>query len=228
MAQLKTRLQKVDQTFSSEEILFRGDKFFKVLKEFAMALQDLNPGVYAEAERGDIPQVFYLKVAPQHRPFESNIMMNFFMGEDGLATSSKVIKTVTELEEHLVDFYALPAFRESLASMAERSKEDIYGLLRRSLTDLRMDTAALFLLPNSEFIRLATARQHTTLTLRVHKESRYYGGTLTNPADMLTHLQAFRWFAVSGYGLRVTHVRPSKEDDWYEIEGETQPYGKVR
>lgn len=228
MSTMKAQLAAVDQQAASDEIQFEGDDYFKVLQEFATAIQELNDGVELWAERGGIPQVLHLRVSPRYRPYESNVPFTFILTRDGLKTAGETLASPKELEKHLVEVYKLPAFRDLLSSMSARSREDVVGVLRTSPDDPRMDHAEIFELGNADFVRLATARAGDAIELHARKQPRYYGGGLATPDAMLRHLRKFGWFGVQGYGVQVRNVRPSGDAQEYEIEGLVQPFGRVR
>lgn len=228
MSTMKAQLAAVDQQAAARDLQFPGDQYFKVLQEFAAAIQDLNDGVELWVERGDIPEVIYLRVCPRYRRYESNIPFNFFLADEGLKTAGTVLKSPEALENYLVEVYKLPAFRDLLSSMSARSREDVVGVLRTSPDDPRMDHAEIFELSNADFVRLATARAGDAIELHARKQPRYYGGGLATPDAMLRHLRKFGWFGVRGYGVQVRNVRPSGDAQEYEIEGLVQPFGRVR
>ncbi len=227
MSDLKSKMALLKQEADKRLPPTKQDAMLDKVKEFAESLTSLHPGVEARLETGSIPLVFYLGIAPRHRQFERNLMLIFTWTRTGVRVSDTNITDIAELDAFLLDFYRNPTFQESLALIAARASEDVYGLLMMSTANQRSQHDELFLIRNEVFVALATAPPGSPVTLHVQKEPRFYGRERPfTSAEQVARLRKFRYFGALGYGLEMQQVEHFMGEQFL-ITGIVQPYGLI-
>lgn len=228
MPSLDSELERIHREISAGQVSFRGDEFFDVLRQFASSIKRLHPGVDAWVDRGDVPNVFYLNVAPELRRFERNIMLSCWLLDDGLQCAGSKFSTAPKFEAYLLEFYKNPTFQESLHSFAVRSRADVYGVLRMSPVNIHATADEIFRVESAEFRKIAKSDAGAVVTIRAEKEHRVYGRAraFSHP-EMTERLKQFRFFGLDGYGMAMTDVRHDS-GEWYFLTGVVQEFGTVR
>lgn len=204
-------------------VTFHGDEFFKVLSEFSTELNRLHPEVESHAERGGVPNAFYLKIAPKLRRYEGSITLSCWLTTEGLKCGTDLFAEVNEFESYLVEFYKNPTFQQSLQILSEQSRSDVRGLLRISPAMVQVQDE-IFRLDSKEFGKLVEAPVGESVTIRAEREPSFNGKP--RPPS-LSKLQKFLYFGVNGYGMEMSKLE-SVGGNWYLLTGVVQPVGTIR
>jgi hypothetical protein len=179
-----------------------------VLDEFVAVL---NEG-YADALRayrrdGAASGVGHIVVTPRGRRNHRNTLLVLHFEHDEarvLAGGGRSFATPDALQEYLINFVRLPAFRETVRSMRELAAEPVTGVLQGRDLELgarRPSTDILVTLAPEEQARLADAcetrlRQPIELVVTLPGPSPAGRGTYGRAASL-------RWLVAGGYGLEL-------------------------
>lgn len=204
--------KKVKEALSTppdEDALAGSREWRTVLDEFAQSLQsppyDLVSG---RVVHGAAPGIYRLVVAPLSRRDERSTMLVFqFLGGSGRLIGKDPVefKKQKDLEDFLLAFAKLPAFRETLDELQSRAQEDSEGYLRMGFPntrDPRVDV--LVRVPGEQQIALAkSAEAHRKEMLRMHVTVESPRSIANGTYDPQT---TYTWLVSSGFALAVqTH-----------------------
>ena len=173
--------------------------YLKVLNELANGLS--QTGIGAAIVPGRDPRRSTLYLHPMHRPNTGFHMLVFHLSEDAIVVSGEEptrITTPEALQDWLLDFIKLPAFRESMAILRDRATQPVDA--RLCVGDSKNFTRGdvLVMVQPEDQVRLDAA-PGTVLTFEVERMN-FPGNAPIDPSVTYTELDS------AGLVMRVTGV----------------------